>query len=486
MTQIHPRKRGIPALAYPESSPASPCSCSLLFKHSLARAQATLSLQLVISISGYTEPQAITLPYDASALLPSSLGPATIPLPQARLDEIARHGNPQIRTVFLCLKTPCPVWCPPGSGSLRPGRGAENMMEQLAHLAKSTDVRVVFDMNWLRRQHHEILIRLVERPETLVAFATRRRDGDRCMDWTVFDLSPVESAKVVESGSETEHEAPPSYVESHKRPRHNETPSTPSSAERDRKRILLSSARIPTSPTEKASSVSPSARPPNSHVASTILQREVDKAVATLLPGVVERVLPNVLSELRAVPTSPSPSAAVSVSSQTSIPPPPLSTLNPFFNSHIARRVESQLHSIYDHTLSHASYLRNTADAELFELLEDYKADLQMVRDDALAELNHEVVHKFERFREDAVNTVDEVGELVSERADEVCDDVKERLDGLRAKGKESLKRERANLEREKMWLAWGREVLDRDRREFEKLTAQVGHREVRAGSAPP
>ncbi|KAJ4348968.1 hypothetical protein N0V95_005016 [Ascochyta clinopodiicola] len=483
MTQIQSRKRGIPALVYPASSSASPSPCSLLFKHSLERAQATLSLQFVLAISGYNEPQAITLPYDASNLLPSSLGPATIPLPQTRLDELARHGKPQIRTLSLRLKTPCRVWCPPGSGSLRPDRGAEDVMGQLTQVARATDVRVVFDFNWLRRQHHEIFAQLVEQPESLAAFATRRRDGSRCMDWTVFDLGSAEVVqKVLETESETEDEAPPSYIESHKRSRHTESPSSISPSRRAKKRVLLSPARMFTSPTEKASSVPPG-QSPRSYISPADLQREVMNAVATFLPGVLRQVLSD-LPEIRTTPASPSISVAASVSSQTSIPPPPLSSLNTPLDSRVARHVEAQLQSIYDHTLSHASYLRNAADAEMFEVLEDYKLDMNMIKDDALVELDREVVDKLEHFRADVADVVDEVGERVGERADELCDDVRERLDAIANTAKVGLQREQTELEREKKWLVWEREVLERDRRGFEKLTAQI-ERTTRAGSAP-
>lgn len=216
------RTRAIPVLAYSTSDAASPGSCTLVFKYNGARSQASLTLQLSLLISGYDVDQLFTLQYDADNITTSSLGPATIPLPQTRLDAIARQGNPQIRTLFLNFKETCPLWCPPSAGLLSPTPGAYSVFSTLANLAKATSVNIVFDYNWLHRDYKSIFQRFVDQPETLTGYPNQFADRYRRADWTVFSpFSHTEGDQVL---VETD-EAPPSYVEpSQKRPRNGGSP----------------------------------------------------------------------------------------------------------------------------------------------------------------------------------------------------------------------------------------------------------------------
>lgn len=205
------RKHGFPVLAYSTLEPASPWLCSLLFKHSDKRKQATISLKSSISIHGFEDEQIFMFQYDADNLVPgtSSLGPATIPLPQTRLDEIARQAAPQMRTLSLSIKETCPIWCPPFSGPIAPKPGFDTPFHQLVKLAKATAVHILFDYNWLHKDHQPSFQRFISQEERLTGFPVGAYYAEhyRLADWTVF--SPFDAAQ-----------APPSYAEcSNKRPR---------------------------------------------------------------------------------------------------------------------------------------------------------------------------------------------------------------------------------------------------------------------------
>jgi len=112
-----------------------------------------------------------------------------------------------------------------------------------------------------------------------------------------------------------------------------------------------------------------------------------------------------------------------------------------------------------------------------------------MVKEDSLAELEKAAVDKLELLREEAGDVVEEVGEWIGEFAYGAYDDAREKMDGLRGleEGKVSfaLQREKEDLGRERGWLGWEREVLERDRRKFEARAPQAGGKNCRAGSAP-
>ncbi|KAJ8117614.1 hypothetical protein OPT61_g1228 [Boeremia exigua] len=219
-------KGGIPALAYPHHDSTSPVSLSFIIKCNDRRAQMTLCLQSSLPFEGFDDEQTVILQYDAGNLVPGaiSLGPATIPLPQARLDALARAGNAQIRTLSIKLKRACPVWCHP-SVSLKPRSSCDARFTQLSSLAQATQINVVFDYNWLHRGLHAAFLRLVEHPDELGNFPVGQRYREqrlRQVDWTVFSTAcadvGADAAAEIEEG-----ELPPVYAEaSSKRPRQGE------------------------------------------------------------------------------------------------------------------------------------------------------------------------------------------------------------------------------------------------------------------------
>jgi hypothetical protein len=219
------RKNGVPVLAYPASDDATPWTCSLVVKHSEDPMQTTLTLQSSLHIHGFDDEQTFTLRYDADNLVPSktSLGLAAIPLPQGRLEPIIRHGNSQLRTLSLTLKTPCPIWYPHSVSNISPKTGFEASFHQLLKLARATEIQILFDFNWLRTDNHTRFQRLISHSATLTGLPVNGNLVRRFQqaDWTVF--RPVEQTVPGDNGEvpfieevaveHAEDEALPSYNE---------------------------------------------------------------------------------------------------------------------------------------------------------------------------------------------------------------------------------------------------------------------------------
>ncbi|KAF9700849.1 hypothetical protein EKO04_000003 [Ascochyta lentis] len=504
------RKSGIPVLAYAPFD-VSPVSFSLIFRFNEGRATASLLLQSTLSIDGHDEKHAFILQVDADNLKPgkNSIGPATIPLPQWRLAQVSRQGNPQIRTLSLTLKKVCPVWCSTFPGPLRPKPDHEAAFTRLANLAKATKLHILFDYNWLHRDHHNIFRSLVDRPEQLTGFPVSRHYSKqyRREDWSVFNAGNAGEDATTEDEAPAE-EAPPVYTKSSKRPRNvTPTPSPPP------KRVLLSPyPDTHTSPTEKDSVATPSPKPPFSSATTpnlrfplltalpsalpqpiaaspqhppsytnlddtsqkpasfaasspgkplshghTDIQRVIEQAAATILPSMLETLIPSLLPRLLTA-SSPSPTPSLqSMASRTSTSPPPpiLSALGVSLGEHVTHRIEHELSSLYHHTVSYANHLRNAADAQFFDEREEERLAFERV-----AEV------KFGEFKDVIEEYAEAEVERVECRLDELCDKVTEKVAKLEGE-KADLEREREEYRKDKAELRLERECLRMDKQEL-------------------
>ena len=238
---------------------------------------------------------------------------------------------------------------------------------------------------------------------------------------------------------------------------------------------------IPTSPDEKDITIASGTKPPCAPAAlAPNFHEAVHDAVSKLLPSVLETLLPDLL----AAPLSPSLSS-LSASSQTSVPPPPLalSTLGTILSERVVLGLERKLGSICDRMLSHASYLRNTADVEFSEEVEDYRLDLIMAKEDCGADLDRVIADKLGGFKEECEAEEKQIGDRVEQTVDMAYDRVSEKIDAL-------VNREREVLRRERGWLGWEREVFERDKRRSEGVGSNLERircirRGTRAGSTP-
>jgi hypothetical protein len=147
--------------------------------------------------------------------------------------------------------------------------------------------------------------------------------------------------------------------------------------------------------------------------------------------------------------------------------PTTTSSLRTLISTRAAAHAEAQLQKIYDETVDHAADLRNTADVDFHEFLEEQKFDVTMVKDDSVAELNRMFDEKVEEFKDSTA----EILEGVEERAEMVFIDACDRLDSLLGRERAFLRRERELLEcdkrsfEEKQRIAWQNTCGDRGRR---------------------
>ncbi|KAF2742126.1 hypothetical protein M011DRAFT_413187 [Sporormia fimetaria CBS 119925] len=430
------RKNGIPVLVYSQGDSTSPLLLSLVIKCNDLLTQATVCLQSSLRIRGFNDAQSFILQYDVDNFAPgsSSIGPAAINLDQTRLKKVARHGNPQIRTLFLTFKTPCAVWFPTTDGPLVPQDDSKGIFQELGQLAQATRVNILFDHNWLHRDTHATSQRMIKHPETFSAFPVSTHYGkhSRCGSWTDFHLVDSDVQAGAEAPSE-DPEPPPPYFESHKRSRQG-TFTHPSSHSRNSKRVPLSPffEHVPTSPTEKNTlspkqHISPEgAKGPG--ISTPSLQAVIEQTLSALLPSTIEALLPKVLPQVL--------------------------------------------------TTAHANYLRQIADVEFDEAQEEHRLQLCMEKDDVIADVERVVDGKLAELKE---------------RADAVMHDATEHLDALEYE-KRKLQSERKDLEREKgelrkgkSLLAWEQENLRHEREKFERHVGKANPlaRGTRAGSAP-
>ena len=211
----------------------------------------------------------------------------------------------------------------------------------------------------------------------------------------------------------------------------------------------------------------------------------------TLLPNVLDSLLPSLLPRFLTA-SSPAPSSSQqSIASQISHAPPPaaLSALGITLREHVACRIKCELESIYAHTLGHANYLRNTADLEVGEVLEEGMLEFGIEKQHTMDEVERVVDEKLHAFEKECQDLVEYVEERVGKKADDIVDHTRERLDELGyrekidlgrereelRKNKEDLRREREDLRREREDMRREREDMRREREDLRREKAILG-----------
>jgi hypothetical protein len=311
--------------------------------------QVAMSLQSPVPIRGFDGKQTCTLRFEGDNLVPAQnhLGPIRIPLPQHRLDAIARHGNPQIQSLSLTLKVPCSVWYPHCLHGALAKHGVDVNLDAFVALSKATNVHVLFDSRWFKQDNYARLCTLISCTQELKTipvdenFTRQYKERDSSSFGLVQD-GDEKAGTTIEHGAppsieDAVYDAPPAYTRvSGKRSRQSKlsclntltsqsliqcsarTSSTPESP--SPKRVLL--LDVP-SPTELATSPSSPSSPSPKPIAPTITSaHNLDKAITIVLEKVLpdmlrtqlSDMLPGMLCALPATlpsstsPTSPSPS----------------------------------------------------------------------------------------------------------------------------------------------------------------------------------
>ena len=215
---------------------------------------------------------------------------------------------------------------------------------------------------------------------------------------------------------------------------------------------------------DSVAALSPQSQPP--YAGSALALREnIFSAVERQLPAIVEGMLPNYLIGRLSTPSpvlSPFDSDCGDPTSQPP-PSPKLSFLGERLAASITKQVKQELQSIYTRAVSHAEWLCSTANDDILGELEDRRLDIVMMKDDVESEIGRTATYKLEELREQAKEVCDNESSEMERIVSDVCDDIKEHLNKL-------AQNERAWIQRERGWLKWQNETLERDKKRFEDM----------------
>jgi hypothetical protein len=148
----------------------------------------------------------------------------------------------------------------------------------------------------------------------------------------------------------------------------------------------------------------------------------MEAAVAKLLPDALQAILPAILARMLAVPTSPPPPSpskdkppskqAPSVPSEAPPPPPysnPMAPLHRLLHNHLTTHADALAKQVTLDTHSHATWLRDTADLELQEQLDDQRLEFTVLKEDGLMEMHRVCDANLQALEEHAAEVVETV-----------------------------------------------------------------------------
>ncbi|CAA9959442.1 hypothetical protein PTMSG1_02860 [Pyrenophora teres f. maculata] len=397
--------------------------------------QFVVSLGHSISIHGVDDKQLFTLRYQGDNLMlgKTSLRDVAIPLPEGSLDMIARQGQPRPRTLLLSLKAPCSVWYPHSLGN--EVYSLHTSIAELLTLARATEVRILFDINWLGKNNLARLQSVVEGSQQLTGVPVIPQFA--CLyqqvDWSVLDS--VQDAKsgaylstedeAVPSIEDALLDAPPSYAHvSGKRSRKTRTSSTPNSP--PPKRLLQDPTCAP-SPPERAKSMASSTATVQVDVFQDIVTSAVEKVLPDLLrtqlPSILQDLLPGMLTGLSPSPSlSPTPCSSHIVNALTqhrrtsSHNPTPAAVVRAAISTH----TKTHLQELLTDALEQASELHNSARNEFEDDLVDIKLEMATLKEDHIAAFNEECNEKLAELKERLAEDEDETEVAAKEYSDEI------------------------------------------------------------------
>jgi hypothetical protein len=181
-------KLGVPVACL--SEPSSP-SCHLrIFKDRDNHNQITLALHIAATLQGTEEEQAFIVQYDGDNLQSGALDLEPLDIQSKVRDKIARHADPDFKTLTLCLRRPAPIWCPRDQ-ALAPQANVESVttFNEVVNLAKATAVNLVVDFKWLAPDEQSVIRHVVKGKGILAGFPSIPKYYMRYWarrDWTDF------------------------------------------------------------------------------------------------------------------------------------------------------------------------------------------------------------------------------------------------------------------------------------------------------------
>ncbi|KAF2451157.1 hypothetical protein P171DRAFT_37 [Karstenula rhodostoma CBS 690.94] len=449
--------RNTPVLVSCSSSPAV-LPCRLFIKYSPNHNQAAIILSLSTHTHAFDDAQNFDLTYNADNLVPGGtfLGPAPSDLAYDQLSSIARRTtSTTFRILSLTLYTPCPIRCLPSTGCIAPKPGHAAAFRRLRDLASSTEVRVVFDGNWVQEQQYAALYRLVNHPDRLAGIPASHYQGalSREVDWTAF--GPVNDDR-----PEAPPEAPPRYDQvSTKRRRPTWSTTSPPQSPTKRERAVSPTPRVEPpllpdwgSPTEKGTSTEPDSPIPRRQLLPYTNVPDPDEAtkatLEALLPDALDKIMPNVLARAFAVPrpSTSDPLATGSICSlinariasdvksylqplhTKAIEEACTNTVRQMSAEFITRISAEKLKEVLRSTLDNAFDLRADADYQFFAELDEHKLDMTIAKDEGLEEIRRELDNQREDVLATAAEVVVQSGADLQKQADEAWNSAKRAL----------------------------------------------------------
>ncbi|OAL53514.1 hypothetical protein IQ07DRAFT_584233 [Pyrenochaeta sp. DS3sAY3a] len=423
------RNEGVPALAYSLHDASVLWPCSLKILHS--GLQFVVSLEHSISIPGVDHKQLVIHRYEGDNMMPGNilLRNVDVPLSDQSLRNIARHGQPRPRTLFLTLKSPCSVWYPHSFG--KEVSSIHTRFHDLLAWARATEVCILFDTNWLGINNLSHLESAVEGSQQLTGLPVLPQFARlyQQADWSVLNLVRDASCEALPSIEDAVHDAPPPYVHvSSKRARKNRTSLTPDSDSPLPKRLFQDAQCAPSS-TERATSPLSSGSNPRAPSTATaqvdVLQDIVTSAVEKVLPDMLRAQVPEILRELLAGASSPSLSPrphSVQITDALNDPPShkPIPTPAAAFRAIISTHAETHIQRILTDAVDRASELHDTAGVEFDEYLDDTRLEFAALKEDNIAAFNSDCNDKLDEFKDRLVEEKDEAEIELEERADKV------------------------------------------------------------------
>ena len=217
------RKRGVPALAYPAADVSILWPCTLKIMYVELCAQFAVSLESDVSIQSVDDKQLVSLRFDGHNLVPGkgALGPVNIMLTAAMVDHVARRGRPQVNTLSVVLKTPCAVWHPRTLSA--EASSVDNLSRELSILARTTEVRIVFDSNWLGKnvsQLYSVVEGFRQYAGIPVGPSSKLAQSHQQATWSIYKLDKRAVPSVEDDPAaapppieDAQHDAPPPYVQ---------------------------------------------------------------------------------------------------------------------------------------------------------------------------------------------------------------------------------------------------------------------------------
>ncbi|KAG9197009.1 hypothetical protein G6514_002535 [Epicoccum nigrum] len=404
-------KKGVPVVCL-NSEPSSP-SCHLrIFKNRDNNNQITLALHIAATLQGAEEEQAFIVQYDGDNLQSAAIDLEPSNIRSCVRDEIARHADPDFKTLTLCLKQPAPIWCPRDQ-AIAPQANVESVdiFNHVVNLAKATAVKLVVDLKWLAPDEQSVIRHIVKGKGIFAGFSSIPKYYTRYWvrrDWTYF--APAATPGL--SGKR----ARPSF-------------SSSGSASPPTKRVLLDDLNAP-SPTVVASSPPYIAKADaetdfQTEAITRVVVRELPTILSTLLPAILTAVLPQQLPQLIPHFFVDPPSNSFD-SNESTLPQLQLTTMGAALIPPLLQHLKPQLQDIESRVLSRTKAQRERAELEFDENVEDKKSELVEIVEQGKQDLETERGYQLDGLRHDIEEEADDLVEVVTDQVREAAEFVAE------------------------------------------------------------